>query len=140
MTIQISIVVWTVICFLVLMLILKNLLFKPVLEVMDSRKEKIQRAQAKKAEEERLIAAHQQMLEEKRSALAKEQQKQIKAEAEKIRQESKQTIEQAKQDRLLEMEQYRTKTAEDHEEICAVLAPHTKELAAVFADKIISHQ
>lgn len=140
MTIQISIVVWTVICFLVLMLILKNLLFKPVLEVMDKRKEKIERAQAKKAEEERLIAEHQQMLEEKKTALAKEQQKQVKAKAEKIRSNSKKTIEQAKQDRLQEMEQYRTKTAEDHEEILSSLTSHTKKLAAVFADKIISQQ
>ncbi len=138
MSIQISIVIWTVICFLVLMLILKNLLFKPVLEVLDKRREKIAHAQAKKAEEERLIAEHQQMLEAKKAALAREQEKQIKAEAEKIRQDSKQTIEQAKQARLQEMEEYRIKTAKDHDEIRAALSLHTKKLAASFADKIIA--
>mgnify|MGYP002517687712 CR=1 FL=1 len=35
MNIQISVIIWTVICFVALMLILRNLLFKPLLDVMD---------------------------------------------------------------------------------------------------------
>lgn len=140
MTIQISIVLWTAICFILLMLILKNLLFKPVLEVMDKRKERIARAEEKKAEQERMIAEHQAMLEEKKAALAREQKKQIKAEAEKIQADSKSAVEKAQKKRLTDVEAYRTKTAEDHQEILDCLVPHTKTLAAVFADKIISHQ
>ena len=48
MTIQPSVMVWTVICFLILMAILKNLLFTPVLKMIDSRREKIQAAAKKK--------------------------------------------------------------------------------------------
>ncbi len=53
MTIQPSILVWTVICFCLLMLILNNLLFKPMLAFMDKRKEKIDAAQKRKAEIEK---------------------------------------------------------------------------------------
>jgi large subunit ribosomal protein L22 len=48
MTIQISITVWTVICFILLMLILHNWLFKPVLQMMDRRRERIEKAAARK--------------------------------------------------------------------------------------------
>ncbi len=45
--IQISVILWTVICFLLLMLILKNLLFKPLLACMDRRKQRIADAENK---------------------------------------------------------------------------------------------
>lgn len=41
MTIQISLVIWTIIGFVVLSLILNRFLFKPLLKVMDDRNEKI---------------------------------------------------------------------------------------------------
>ncbi len=44
MTIQLSVVVWTVINFCLLMLILHKLLFKPILAFMDARREKIESA------------------------------------------------------------------------------------------------
>ena len=47
MNIQPSVIIWTVICFLLLMVILKNLLFKPVLTILDKRKEKIASAEQK---------------------------------------------------------------------------------------------
>jgi len=51
MTIQISLIIWTVIGFTVLALILNRFLFKPLLKVMDARNEKI-----RKGEEERRAA------------------------------------------------------------------------------------
>ena len=48
MTIQISLIIWTVVGFITLSFILNRFLFKPLLGVMDARNEKI-----KKAEEER---------------------------------------------------------------------------------------
>ena len=62
MTVQISITLWTIICFVLLMIILHNLLFKPVLRVMDARREKIENAAAKKAEWERTEQEHTAML------------------------------------------------------------------------------
>ena len=55
MTIQLSVTVWTVICFCLLMLILHNLLFKPVLKVMDDRRERIEKARLKKEEQKKLL-------------------------------------------------------------------------------------
>lgn len=51
MTIQISLVIWTVVGFTVLSLILNRFLFKPLLEVMDKRNEKIKSAAANKQAE-----------------------------------------------------------------------------------------
>ena len=48
MTIQLPILIWTVICFCVLMLILNRLLFRPLLSFMDARQAKIDRAHAKR--------------------------------------------------------------------------------------------
>ena len=48
MTIQISLIIWTVIGFSVLSLLLNKFLFKPLLNLMDARNEKI-----RKGEEER---------------------------------------------------------------------------------------
>ena len=42
MTIEPSLIVWTVLCFLALMLILKKLLFQPMLTFMDARNAKIE--------------------------------------------------------------------------------------------------
>ena len=44
MTIYVSELVWTVVCFLVLLVVLKKLLFDPLLKFMDARKEKLARA------------------------------------------------------------------------------------------------
>ncbi len=66
MTIQLSVLVWTVICFCLLMLILNNLLFKPMLTFMDKRKEKIDAAQKRKAEIEKSEREYAENLESRR--------------------------------------------------------------------------
>ncbi len=42
MTIQLSVLIWTVICFCVFMLVLDRLLFRPLLRFMDRRREKME--------------------------------------------------------------------------------------------------
>ncbi len=49
MTIYVSEIIWTVVCFLVLLVVLKKLLFDPILTFMDAREEKL--AHARKAGE-----------------------------------------------------------------------------------------
>ena len=51
MTIQISLVIWTVIGFVVLSLILDRFLFKPLLKVMDDRNEKIKTGEENRQKE-----------------------------------------------------------------------------------------
>ena len=79
MNIQPSVIVWTVICFLLLMIILKNLLFAPVLKMLDSRKEKVDAADKKlrdiesiTAENERRLAAEKERAEAESIASATE--------------------------------------------------------------------
>ena len=47
LSIQVSLILWTVICFFLLLLILRNLLFKPMLACMDARRKKISDAEIK---------------------------------------------------------------------------------------------
>ena len=56
MTIQLSVLLWTVINFCLLMLILQRLLFAPLLSFMDQRNEKIARAAEKKAAREKVLS------------------------------------------------------------------------------------
>ena len=51
MTIQISLVIWTIIGFVVLSLILNRFLFRPLLKVMDDRNEKIKAGEEKRRTE-----------------------------------------------------------------------------------------
>ena len=51
MTIQISLVIWTIIGFVVLSLILNSFLFKPLLKVMDDRNEKIKAGEEQRRHE-----------------------------------------------------------------------------------------
>ncbi len=137
MTIQLSVSVWTVICFVLLMLILHNLLFKPVLAVMDKRRERINKAAEKAAENEKAKREYESVLIEKKAAFYAERQKQLKDELESIRSNSKKAIEAAKEERLQEVDDYRAKAAEEHDEILDTLRVHTSEIAAAFADSLI---
>lgn len=56
MTIQLPVLLWTVICFCLLVFILNHFLFKPMLVFMDRRQEKIDRAARKKEEHARALA------------------------------------------------------------------------------------
>ena len=96
MNIQISVVIWTVICFMILMLILKNLLFAPVLRMLDSRKEKIDAAMKKKAEIERLTAENQKYIREQKELDIEAKKSAAKVRAQEIQSEGKKKIEAAR--------------------------------------------
>ncbi len=63
MTIQVSVLLWTVICFCLFVFIVNRFLFRPLFAVMDQRQEKIRNAQQKQE-------AHTQALAEADEALA----------------------------------------------------------------------
>ena len=136
MNIQLSVVLWTIICFVLLMLILHNLLFKPVLKVLDARREKIENAAAKKAEWEKAGQEHAAMLAEREEQFARERQQQIREEVEAIRQDSKRTVELAKEARMELVDSYRSYVEAEREAILRRLSVHASELATAFADKL----
>lgn len=134
MTIQLSVTIWTIICFCLLMVILHHLLFKPVLQLMDRRKEKVAAAAAKKEEYERLAAEHEAKLMEQRQAAHEKRQKQMKDALEKIRIESKLAIDGAKKERIRELDYSHAKADAERKEILQVLSAHGPALARSFAE------
>ncbi len=136
MNIQLSVVLWTIICFVLLMLILRNLLFKPVLKVLDERREKIENAAAKKAEWEKAGQEHAAMLAEREEQFARERQQQIREEVESIHQDSKRTVELAKEARMELVDSYRSYVEAEREAILRRLGGHASELATAFADRL----
>ena len=70
MTIEPSLIVWTVLCFLALVLILKKLLFQPMLTFMDARNAKIEAARKAKEQAHAEYEAEMRRLAEERAAQA----------------------------------------------------------------------
>ena len=137
MTIQLSVTIWTIICFVFLMLILHFLLFKPVLKVMDDRRMHIQKAAQRKAENERLESEYASMLSEQKKAYLEAQQKQISEEIESIKLDAKKAVAVATEERLRSVDAYRESSKKEQEEMLNFLSMHTEELAVTFADSLI---
>ncbi|MBR6514953.1 MAG: hypothetical protein IKT46_09000 [Clostridia bacterium] len=137
MSIQISVVIWTLICFILLMLIMNNLLFKPLLSLMDKRRERIDAARAKKAEYDRLSAQNESLAAEKRAEHEADEKKLIKERVEKIQSDRKKAVEAAKEIRQHKLDETREKTDAEEAEILSKLSTHSQELAVMLADRIV---
>lgn len=72
MSINVSELIWTVLCFLVLLFVLKKLLFDPLTRFMDERKAKVEAGMAAGREAEASREANERELLEKRRAKAAE--------------------------------------------------------------------
>ena len=138
MNIQLPVVLWTVICFLLLMVILKNLLFKPVFAVMDQRKEKLKQAEEKKAEIKRLADEHEARLFILSEDARIQKENFIKSELELIHVSNKQDIEAAKASRLERVEEYKKATEKEKEEIVTRFMASEDAIVRAFADRLIS--
>ena len=137
MNIQLSVTLWTIICFVLLMLILHHLLFKPVLKVIDDRRARLRSAAMKKTEYATLAQANAAALREKEAAQLASQRKQIKEQIEMIRLDSKKTVEAAKDERLRAVDSYRRQAEAERTDILITLSVHAAELAAAFAESVI---
>lgn len=138
MSIQLSVIIWTVICFLLLMLILHNWLFKPVLEVMEKRRNRIEKAKEKQLEAQRISAEHEQKLAEQKKAFEKEQKVKADMEIERIHADSKKSVEAAKTMRLSTYETYREECAKEYSRILATAEKSTEQIAEIFAERLIT--
>ena len=137
MNIQLSVTLWTVICFCLLMIILRNLLFKPMLSLMDARKEKIALAQKRLAEFAAREQEHQAAMEQQAADYAKEQKQQAEQQLEEIRVQSKKALILAQEQRLQQVEDYRVQAEQMHQDILQTLQGRTAKLAADFAQNLI---
>ncbi len=140
MTIQISVLIWTILCFLLLVLILRKLLFEPVLKLLDARRERLQKAVDKKAEYERLAGEYEARRKEQEAALLAQRRLQEKQEIEAIRADSKEALEAARVERLRRVDDYRLKAEEESERLLGLLSAHGSRLALSFADSLLKEQ
>lgn len=138
MTIQLPVVLWTVICFLLMTAILKNLLFKPVLELLDSRKAKSAAAREKQALIEQMEHEHSEKLSEIERENQKRREQSIKKELEEIRAQNKNDIENAKAARLASAEEYKAKTDTEKQAVISSFNEKSDEIVRAFAERLIS--
>lgn len=138
MNIQPSVIIWTVICFLLLMVILKNLLFKPVLTVLDKRKEKIASAEQKLRDIESISAENERRMAEETARAEAESVIQAKAKVQLIQSQGKKEIENAQRKCLSNIEEYKKDMRGEYDKIVYSVAPKMETAAAIFAKNIIS--
>ena len=119
------------------MLVLKNLLFKPVLDIIDKRAKRIEDANALEKKAKELEEEHNVAAEQKRAELVEKQKADIRAAAERIRTDSKKQIDDAKDDRLATVDEYREQMEEERKRIVSELSKHTDELSELFAKQVI---
>ena len=140
MSIQPSVVVWTVICFVLLMIILKNLLFKPVLEVLDKRKEKIDAASKKLRDIESITAENERQLASEKARAEAESVAAAKEKVQQIQSQGKKEIQNAQRKCLSDIDEYRNGITEEYDKIVYSVAPKMETAAAIFAKNIISNR
>lgn len=129
MTIEPSLIVWTVLCFLALVLILKKLLFQPMLTFMDTRNAKIEASRKAKEDARTEYEAEARRLADERAAqeaqLRQSGAKALEHAQEELRRETTQKRAEAAQ-RLAEN---RAVLAEESERITRELEPQLSDLA-----------
>ena len=117
MTIEPSLIVWTVLCFLALVLILKKLLFQPMLTFMDTRNAKIEAARKAKEDARTEYEAEARRLADERAAQEAQ-----------LRQSGAKALEQAQEELRRETTQKRAEAAQRLAENRAVLAEESERI------------
>ena len=138
MSINLPDLIWTVICFLLFMLVLNGLLLKPVLRVMDARNDRIARAKAldekRRADAEEALRLAEERSREARERAALEEKAALNAGSERARAELEAYA--------LALEEKEKESAGAlgalAEETDAVLKASMDEMAEAFKNKLIS--
>ncbi len=118
MTIEPSLIVWTVLCFLALVLILKKLLFQPMLTFMDARNAKIEAARKAKEDARTEYEAEARHLADERAAQEAQ-----------LRQSGAEALEQAQEELRRETTQKRAEAAQRLAENRAALAEESVRIS-----------
>ena len=138
MTIQISVTVWTVVCFLALMLILDRLLFRPMLSFMDRRRKKIDDALAARQDaarqHEELVARRA----EERAAAEKQAKADAAAALDALAAENEKRLDEKKAENERRLAGQREELSRQAEEISHALDGQTDALVASFLERIAS--
>ena len=140
MNIQPSVLIWTVICFCAFAFIINTLLFKPVLKIMDKRREKIEKAKSDSAAFEKKMAENQKALEEQRLKAKQElaeRQKAVISEFEEKSEAELKNMHAEMQNALLDK---RSELLAEKEQNQAIVFDKMDDFVAAFTDKLISYR
>ena len=133
MTVQLPVLVWTVICFCLFVLILDRLLFRPLLAHMDRRSEKIARAAEMKREHgEKLAEAEEELVRYRRDEEVRLRELAAK-ETGSAADDAKAMRDRAERRRKEETENAAAALGTESEQLAASLSGKTEEFAAVLA-------
>ena len=138
MNIQISVVIWTVICFALLMVILRNLLFKPLLKVMDERSVRLENARKKKSEIDEAIREQEEKLCQQQTDYLEKQKKEISERLASIQKKKKNAVIEARRKSLSDVKAYRKSMDAEREKTVSDVSANAKSIAEAFARQIIS--
>jgi F0F1-type ATP synthase membrane subunit b/b' len=136
MTIQINILIWTVICFCAFMLILWRLLLKPMLAFLDARKARIAHAHSLDRSAER--AEKQALLEAQRLAEVQRQAEERKQIVLALREKSRIEREERERRFLQETQARRADVEAEANDLVPQLAVSLQEHVNTFTDKLIA--
>lgn len=138
MTIQPSVTIWTILCFLALMWILDRLLFRPILGLLDKRREKIDGAAAAKASALRQREEELRRREEDRIAAEKRALQAASAALEEARRESAGRAAEKKAANARELAARREALGAESRAILDTLDGRTAELSAALVERLDS--
>lgn len=138
MNIQLSVLLWTIICFCLAMLILNKLLFKPLLGVMDARQERIDRARSRKKAYEEAYEQELKTLQEARDAEKQQKAAEAAAALQASQEQAGQDLLAQRQADAKEIEDYREQLRTESQELKTKLDAGLDTLAATFANRLAS--
>ncbi|MBP5166950.1 MAG: ATP synthase F0 subunit B [Oscillospiraceae bacterium] len=140
MSIDISVVVWTVVGFCVFMLLLNRFLFKPMLRFMDDRQKRIDDARAalQRAEAERLSAAEEARREREQSR--REEIAAAEARLEELRSESKANELRFEKESGAVIENSRAELELEKAALVTHLGDDTDRLIGMLADRLLAEE
>lgn len=138
MTIQLSIIVWTLICFCLLTLILNKLLFKPMLAFMDERRARIEKAAEKKAEMDNAAREYENKLSEAEKTFRKNEADRVAALISDAREKSKAEVEAAEAENKKRLELAASDIEYEKDELSEKLGKSVDSLAEAFISRLIS--
>lgn len=138
MNIQVSVMVWTVICFLLLVLILQKLLFAPMLRMMDARTARIAAAKKRHEDNENAEKAAKAAADE----AFRESTVKAKNDAERMivqgQEEADRLLAAARNEEQNECERYAKSLDADKSALSAEVAGEAEKLAALFVSRLTS--
>lgn len=132
MTVQLPVVLWTVICFCLLIVILDRLLFRPMLTFMDRREEKIRRAAERREADERALRDAQEALRQFRRGEAEHTEALARETVDAARREADAKIAEAAAQGARDVEECRAGLSAEAETLAQQLDKRTEELARAY--------